>query len=299
MNSPLRLFFLFLFCLCTFCEIFVSEEDGFLDLERRERNCAELCSKYEKDASYLSSSAEACVPSPELCPQLFDMKMIEKEDWFQKRSIRKRQTAVNLTTTEIAIFRAVTQPMLGNPSVALPVPTTNQWRIDCTTTPYILRGTIPTEFRQLTFLTLIELRNCFLSGTIPTEIGLLRNQVAISAARLTGTLPTELGNLLSLDFSYNQLTGTIPSELGRLSSNLLISNNLLTGTIPSELGRLSDQLDLTANSLEGTLPLVNPSRAGARPYWYASFNRLSGTIPSEFGRAMVLQLGHNNLTGEN
>ena len=62
-----------------------------------------------------------------------------------------------------------------------------------------------------------------LSGTIPSEIGLLINiiEIDIDTNALTGSIPTEFGNLekiVLLDLDENKLTGTIPTEFGRMTS---------------------------------------------------------------------------------
>ena len=61
---------------------------------------------------------------------------------------------------------------------------------------------------------------------------------------LTGSIPSEIGlltNLVSLIVAYTGLTGSIPSELGKLSNivTLALISNTLTGSIPSELGNSS------------------------------------------------------------
>jgi Leucine-rich repeat (LRR) protein len=62
-----------------------------------------------------------------------------------------------------------------------------------------------------------------LTGTLPSEIGLLRSIQVLELAgnELTGRLPsqvTAMTKLSSLDLSCNQLTGPVPSELLRFSS---------------------------------------------------------------------------------
>jgi hypothetical protein len=57
-----------------------------------------------------------------------------------------------------------------------------------------------------------------LSGSLPTELGLLSKATAIALwkNRLSGTIPTEIGlleHLKRLELYFNYLTGTIPTEL--------------------------------------------------------------------------------------
>ena len=117
----------------------------------------------------------------------------------------------------------------------------------------------------------VDLESNGISGSVPTEIGLLSDLVYIRLARnqFTGSVPSQLGQLSSLNFlqisglinlglNSNSLTGTIPRELGQISTleRLSLSDNALTGTIPSELGQIStlNELYLAGNALTGTLP---------------------------------------------
>ena len=94
-------------------------------------------------------------------------------------------------------------------------------------------------------------------GGTPSRVTILD----LTNKQLTGTLPTALGNLTGLKWLYlgrNQLTGNIPSELGNLSNLewLYLNNNQLTGPIPPELNRLTTltRLNLSKNQLEGAIP---------------------------------------------
>ena len=88
-------------------------------------------------------------------------------------------------------------------------------------------------------VTALDLDGRMLSGTIPSDIGLL-----------TG--------IVKLDLSENLLTGPIPSELGSLTRlrELSLSENALTGAIPPALESLSDlhTLHLSGNALSGCVP---------------------------------------------
>ncbi|MBC6472703.1 MAG: putative Ig domain-containing protein [Hormoscilla sp. GM102CHS1] len=117
-------------------------------------------------------------------------------------------------------------------------------------------------------VTIINLRENRLRGTLPSELGSLSNLESLSLLDngLRGTLPSELGslsNLESLSLLDNGLRGTLPSELGSLSNlqHLILSKNSLRGTLPSELGDLSNLqwLWLEENSLRGTLPALSPA----------------------------------------
>ena len=87
---------------------------------------------------------------------------------------------------------------------------------------------------------MIYLNLNLLTGTIPTEIGLVTNNLDnlfLNNNQLTGIIPSELGNLHDLllyaHLGTNQLTGKVPTELGRLTvlREISIDNNIVTGDI--------------------------------------------------------------------
>lgn len=95
---------------------------------------------------------------------------------------------------------------------------------------------------QQVFLSLNQL-----TGTIPTEIGLLSNLGRFNvefAPHIEGTLPTEVGLLTNLQelvlWKNVGMTGAIPSELALLTKLALLDlhETSLTGSIPSEICEL-------------------------------------------------------------
>ena len=75
------------------------------------------------------------------------------------------------------------------------------------------------------------------------HILLITARIYLSGNDLTGTIPTELGllsNLEALGLYLNQLTGTISTELGLLSNLEVLSlhSNQLIGSVPTSLARL-------------------------------------------------------------
>lgn len=126
-----------------------------------------------------------------------------------------------------------------------------------------LKGTLPPEIGNLKNLLQLWINNDSISGNIPTELGSLISlrELYITKTQLSGSIPAELGQLLSLTFIYlfdNQLTGSIPPELGNLNIRLLyLQRNRLSGPIPVELGKLSNSLRsifISDNQLEGCFP---------------------------------------------
>lgn len=110
-----------------------------------------------------------------------------------------------------------------------------------------LSGTIPTELGLLPALAVLGMEQGRTSGRIPSELGALENMIFIDLDfnRLSGSIPTEifqLTKLETLDLNVNRLTGIIDVDIGRLSNLRFVQmqNNLFTGTIPTEVGLLTD-----------------------------------------------------------
>ena len=100
----------------------------------------------------------------------------------------------------------------------------------------------------------INLFNQGLTGTLPTELGLLSKitrHIRVSSNSISGTLPTQLGLLTQLSsqlaVSVNSISGTLPTQLGlmtKLSSQLAVSHNSISGTLPTQLGLLTKLYNL-------------------------------------------------------
>ncbi|KEH20413.1 LRR receptor-like kinase [Medicago truncatula] len=113
--------------------------------------------------------------------------------------------------------------------------------------------TIEVEFRtksyylsykgnNLNLMTGLDLSSNYLSGSIPPEIGELREIIALNLSRnrLSGSIPGTFSNLInieSLDLSYNNLSGAIPQNLTDLYSLAIfnVSYNKFSGTIPTTM----------------------------------------------------------------
>jgi len=174
---------------------------------------------------------------------------------------------------------------------------------------YLLTGTIPTEIGILSLLEYLSISRTSLSGTIPTEFGQLSQLYQFDLGPVpyvTGTLPSEFGQLTSLsymDISRSNLSGNIPSELGTMTNmrKLYLYTNSFGGTLPRELGNLSqlDRFELDSNSLSGTIPsqlglLSSLSRLEL------DSNSFTGTIPSQLGllsSLTIVELDTNSLSG--
>lgn len=99
-----------------------------------------------------------------------------------------------------------------------------------------------------------------LTGTLPSELGLAmriyHSELHLSSNFISGILPSEIGlmtDLLALHLAKNELTGALPSELGLLAQSdnpgggllkvLDVSNNYLIGDVPEELCFLAKLID--------------------------------------------------------
>jgi len=154
----------------------------------------------------------------------------------------------------------------------------------------------------LTNAIVFDLQNTQVSGTIPTEVGLMASMEELFWAemKLTGTLPTELGlwtNMWIMNLYNNALTGTLPSEIGLLTGmeELYLYSNLLSGSISQEVADLPILLIFNAanNDLTGEIPAYDMVVSGnfTDPdvgAWMSVYSRainltgnaLTGTIPS-------------------
>merc|ERR1711907_466162 len=79
--------------------------------------------------------------------------------------------------------------------------------------------------------------------------------------QITGTIPTEIGlmtDLASFSIANSTLSGTIPDEIGNLHQlrRLWLFNNKLTGSIPQALNKLEllEVVELRGNKFVGDMP---------------------------------------------
>ena len=157
-------------------------------------------------------------------------------------------------------------------------------------------------------VTLLDLSEKELTGSIPTELEYLDNLEALDLSdnQLTGSIPTELGSLINLRELYlnkNKLTGSIPTELGSLINlkGLWLDNNKLTDSIPTELGSLINlrMLNLFGNELTDSIPTELGNLGNLKGLWLHQ-NELTDSIPLELeslSNLEILNLSSNKLTG--
>jgi hypothetical protein len=128
-----------------------------------------------------------------------------------------------------------------------------------------LTGTIPTEIGMLDSLAEFWLRQMDISGTIPSEIGLLGRtlrDIRLDYTSMTGTIPEEIYQLTflnRLDLYDAGFNGTISTMVGQFTTldYFRIRENEFSGVIPTELGLLTElrQVWLAGNNFRGEIPL--------------------------------------------
>lgn len=154
-----------------------------------------------------------------------------------------------------------------------------------------MTGTLPTELALLPFLQRIDFPRNRFTGTLPREWGEMNHliHVAVHYNSLEGTIPDtwwDLGaTMTGLNLGYNRLNGTIPGDrLGGMYNlrSLFIDNNHFIGAIPTEVGMLTDLRNTrwNGNFFSGTLPTEFGQLKKLREFWFQRL-LLTGTIPSE------------------
>uniref|UniRef100_J3N936 Receptor kinase-like protein Xa21 n=1 Tax=Oryza brachyantha TaxID=4533 RepID=J3N936_ORYBR len=150
-------------------------------------------------------------------------------------------------------------------------------------------GSIPNIFRNLTNLLTLSLASNNFTGQIPSEvfsIVSLSEGLDISNNKLEGSIPQQIGNLKNLvllDARSNKISGEIPSTLGdcQFLQNIYLQNNMLSGSVPSLLSQLKglQTLDLSSNNLSGQIPTFL-SNFSMLSYVNLSFNDFVGEVPT-------------------
>ncbi|XP_058111209.1 probable LRR receptor-like serine/threonine-protein kinase At3g47570 [Magnolia sinica] len=158
-------------------------------------------------------------------------------------------------------------------------------------------GSIPSAIQNLVGLTVLDIGNSFLTGTIPIGVGMLNKigELYLNGNELSGHISSSLGNitgLYELELFQNNLSGSIPSTLGKCINLqfLYLDNNNLSSDLPKQLFLISTliQISIENNSLTGYLP-VEVGYLKALGRFIASNNKLSGEIPSSLGNCLSLE----------
>ena len=138
----------------------------------------------------------------------------------------------------------------------------------------------------------LDLGNLGLTGTLPTELGVLESltRLMLFENRLSGSVPEQISELTALEYldvTQNELSGTITSQIGLLGGlqDLWLGRNRLSGTIPSHIGQLGKLggLGLEFNRLSGTIP-TELALLTELPYLGVQYNALSKDVPDAVRR---------------
>ncbi|KAI4339988.1 hypothetical protein MLD38_024870 [Melastoma candidum] len=174
-------------------------------------------------------------------------------------------------------------------------------------------GMMPQSMSKFTQLQTLDLSSNAITGSVPSDICSSSSshpleKLLLPNNYLSGTVPSALGlckNLKAIDLSFNNLNGEIPKEIWFLPNiaDLAMWANNLTGKIPEGIcvnGGMLETLILNNNLISGSLPesITNCTNM----IWVSlSSNSLTGIIPRGMGNLRslaILQLGNNSLTGE-
>ncbi|XP_059662760.1 probable LRR receptor-like serine/threonine-protein kinase At1g53440 isoform X2 [Cornus florida] len=171
-----------------------------------------------------------------------------------------------------------------------------------------LKGELPAEFTNLSYLQEIDLTGNYINGSIPTSFSRLRDLTILSLGvnRISGSIPNEIGDistLVELVLENNQLGGPLPPNLGNLSrlSRLRLSANNFNGTLPVEFSKLKN---LTEFTIDGS------KLSGKIPDWIGNWTNISrldmqgtfgeGPLPSTISNLKNLkELRISDLNGSN
>lgn len=160
-----------------------------------------------------------------------------------------------------------------------------------------LNGYIPTELCLMSKLTKLDLGyNNNLIGSIPSEVGLLSalEWLDFAYTSISGPIPSELGlldqNMQFLFVANTDITGSIPSELGLLTSLYqlwLFHNHDLSGSMPSEFSNLMllNQLLMHHNyAMSGSTIPTEFAYLTSMQYLNLGTSNFSSTIPSQVSK---------------
>lgn len=154
-------------------------------------------------------------------------------------------------------------------------------------------------------VTSINLANCGLSGTLPSELGQVAylQDLDVSSNAISGTIPDNgLLNLTNLQLVYlynNNFSGTLPVGWSAMSSltDVRLFNNSFTGTLPTSWSVLSylSTLWLSGNRLSGSLPDAYSALTQLSLFDISQNGNIVGTLPSSW--SSITNLGTVGLQG--
>ncbi|XP_009775020.1 uncharacterized protein LOC107781230 [Nicotiana tabacum] len=208
----------------------------------------------------------------------------------------QRVTALNLSSMNL---KGMVPPQLGNLSFLISLDIRNN----------SFYGNLPEELARLRRLKMINVMNNNFTGAIPSFFGLLPNlhSLYLSFNQFSGNIPTSLFNITKLKYLRlrgNFLGGEIPQEISRLCclTSIDLQDNKLIGSIPPTMFNQSSlkQIGLTKNNLYGKLPGNICDNLPNLEALALSGNRFDGLIPPNLqncSKLQILSLSQNDFTG--
>ena len=127
----------------------------------------------------------------------------------------------------------------------------------------LLQGNLPNALLDCPELETIVMTHNEFVGSIPTEVGKLKNlkKAMFNRNRLVGSIPKEIFDASQIEvlmLQSNSLTGIIPTQVGNLenATQILLNHNSLKGSIPQTINNLKkiQYLHLHNNQLTGRAP---------------------------------------------
>eukprot|EP00698_Gefionella_okellyi_P001098 TRINITY_DN1097_c0_g1_i1.p1 TRINITY_DN1097_c0_g1~~TRINITY_DN1097_c0_g1_i1.p1 ORF type:complete len:2798 (+),score=590.51 TRINITY_DN1097_c0_g1_i1:689-9082(+) len=192
---------------------------------------------------------------------------------------------------------------LGSQNLPIGPLLTNVLSLQGYDTPF--QTTLPVDIASLTLMTLLDLHNCKLSGSVPTELSLMTNLGVLSmyGNSMTGSLsflPT--GTRISMiNVGQNRFSGTFPPVWGPNIINFYIHVCSITGSMPQGFTDMTKvvNFDVQQNQLTGTL-VIGPSWHSVLQSFAVSNNQLNGQLGTALSLLTSLRslyLSSNSFTG--
>ncbi|KAK2990374.1 hypothetical protein RJ640_014135 [Escallonia rubra] len=173
-----------------------------------------------------------------------------------------------------------------NGSLKVPPPSTLSYRLSDNN----LTGEIPLFICQESSISILDLSNNDMNGTIPPCLGNFSDSFSIlnlKGNNFSGTIPqiyTEGNNIRMIDLSQNHLEGQVPRSLANCGvlEVLNLGDNKIEDTFPFWLGDLPQLrvLILSSNKFHGAIR--SPKKNGEFPKLHIidlSYNNFSGVLP--------------------
>ncbi|KAI3972326.1 hypothetical protein MKW92_035231 [Papaver armeniacum] len=171
-----------------------------------------------------------------------------------------------------------------------------------------LSSPMPIQLANFTSLTVLDLNNCQLQGSMPylPQLQYLDVMLSISFTNVGGTIPGSVSNassLIHLLASHCSIRGSFPDSISDLShlQYLDLSHNYMNGSIPFSISKLRNLqgLNLNENGLHGPIPKSICDVSSLESLLITS-NNLNESVPScifKLRKLLVFDVTGNKLNG--